>query len=878
MTPGTRFVAYDILTLLGSGGMGEVYRARDTKLNRDVAIKVLLPAVANDPGRLARFSREAQLLASLNHPNIGAIYGLEDGGDVRALVMELVEGPTLADRIAKGPVPLDEALPIAKQIAEALEAAHEQGIIHRDLKPANIKVRGDGTVKVLDFGLAKAVDPINGSGANATISPTLPLHETQAGVILGTAAYMSPEQARGRVADKRADIWAFGVVLFEMLAGQRPFRGDATDTIVALISAEPDWNALPARVAGARPLLARCLAKDPRLRMRDIGEVRLALDAGLNPPSRSPSANSAFTFAIAGGVAAAIIVIAAWSLLRTPRAAIQAPMRVNMDLGTQGVAGQFSTLAISRDGALLAYPVTNSAGQQTLGIRRFVDSTVPTLPGTNDAHDAFFSPDGRWLGFFANGKMKKIPVDGSAVVDLCDAQDGRGASWGGDGYIIAALSVLGGLARIPEDGGAPVPVTQLAPGEVTHRWPQALPGGDTIVFTASAGASMSTPTVQVWSRKGSTAKTLVRDAYFGRVLPTGDLVYVQNGALWGVRFDAARVTVTGSPVRLLGDLSPEGGLDGGQFDFSSTGVFAYRGGMAARREWPVMWLDKSGTMTPLVPQVADYSSPRFSPDGNSLALVTRDGLVIYDIRRDATARLPSVRSNVWTADGKNLLYSAGDRMLAAHPDGSGEPQTLLKTKVFPWTVSRDGKLIVGMELHPTSLLDLWIIPLDSSDSDHLKAGAPQPYLRSNANEGSPAISPDGKWIAYHSNESGRIQVYVEPVSNPRVKVQISSGVGFVPPPPIWSLNGRELFFHDAEGRILVTEYSVHDEKFVPGKPSVWSPTRIRLLGGSLNMGLHPDGRRFAVFPRDEGPAETGVHMTLLLNFFDEFRRRIEAGR
>jgi predicted Ser/Thr protein kinase len=493
MTPGSKLGPYEIVAPIGAGGMGEVYRARDSKLKRDVALKVLPAAFASDPDRMARFRREAELLASLNHPNIATIYGFQDN----ALVMELVEGPTLADRIKDRGIPLEEALKVARQIAEALEYAHDRGIIHRDLKPANVKVTPDGTAKVLDFGLAKAIEDPAPSASPAD-SPTITLAAaTHAGVILGTAAYMSPEQAHGKNADRRADIWSFGALLYEMLTGEQAFKGESvSDTLASVLKLEPDWTPLPANTPAAiRKLLRRCLMKERKQRLQAIGEARIAIEESLSGVAEEPVATvskkrSIVPWAIAGVLALVLLVVAGLQLYNATRPAPLRPlMRVNLvvdDSTPLARAGGGNMLALSPDSARLALTLRGADGKVRLYTRLLNHSQVTPLAGTDDASYPFFSPDGEWIGFFADGKLKKIAVEGGAALTLCDGPGPRGASWGDDGNIVAALTPNGVLSRVHSAGGTPVPVTKLNSGEATHRWPQVLPGSQAILFTAAA--------------------------------------------------------------------------------------------------------------------------------------------------------------------------------------------------------------------------------------------------------------------------------------------------------------------------------------------------------------------------------------------------------
>src|ERR1700680_4277172 len=606
LSPGTLLGPYEILAPLGAGGMGEVYRARDTKLKREVALKVLPAAFANDPDRMARFQREAEMLASLNHPNIAAIYGVED----RALVMELVEGDS-----PKGPLPLDEAWNIASQIAAALEYAHDKGIVHRDLKPANIKITPDGVVKLLDFGLAKAFAnqreaPVS-AGEN---SPTLTMAATEVGMILGTAAYMSPEQAKGKSVDKRADIWAFGVVLYELLTGERLFKGeDVSETLAQVLTKQPGWEKAPAKV---RRLLKDCLEKDPKQRLRDIGDAK-RLFADETRPSESP--RRSIPWIVAAGVLA-VVAVAAFSIAwRATRPVDHPLMRLSVDLGPDAVAGEFTTAAISPDGARLVFPIKSSDGKQVLATRLLNETKPALLSGTDNGRDPFFSPDSQWIGFFADGKMKKISIQGGAPVVLCDAPDARGASWGADGNIIVALKAIGALYRVPAEGGTPQPVSKLE-GVVFHRWPQPLPRSDAILFTLSSSAGgFEDARVGAVSLKTGEIKILVRGGYFGRYLPTGDatghLVYVHEGVLFAVPFDPARLELRGAAAPMLEDLAADPNEGAGQFSFSRTGALVYRTGKLSVQSYPVSWLENSGKTRPLIATPGSYLAPPFSPAG-----------------------------------------------------------------------------------------------------------------------------------------------------------------------------------------------------------------------------------------------------------------------
>jgi serine/threonine-protein kinase len=874
MTPAS-IAHYRIISKLGEGGMGEVWRATDTKLNRDVAIKILPDAFAQDAGRMARFAREAQVLAALNHPGIAVIHGVEE----RALVMELVPGPTLAERIAQGPIPLDEALAIAKQIAEALEYAHERGIVHRDLKPANIKITPESRVKVLDFGLAKAMTG-EVAATDPASSPTLTMRAgaSVAGMILGTAAYMSPEQARGQNVDRRADIWAFGVVMFEMLTGRMLFAGATiSDTLAAVLKTDVDLSEIPEHV---RNVVEKCLRKDARRRWRDIGDVRLALEEGVPATSPVQPQRSVLPWAIAAGLAA--ISVAGWLVVWRATRPVDHPLtRLSVDLGPTAMTGLNLTAAISPDGRRLVFRAREPDGKQQLATRVLDQAHSTLLPGTEGGSDPFFSPDGQWIGFFAGGELKKISLQGGSPVTLCSAYIAQGGGWGEDENIIAAMGAQTLLYRIPATGATRRPFTKLGPGELTHRWPQVLPGGHAVVFTASPSlTAMDNANIEAASLKTGQVKILQQGGYFGRYLPSGHLVYVHQGALFGVKFDVERLEVHSAPVPLVEDVAANPVTGGGQFDFSTTGTFMYAAGKNAAQAWQVVWLDGSGKMQPLVAASGAYIHAHVSPDGQKLAFIEKGDIYIHDLERDTATRLTfSVDANspVWAPDGKHLVFqsiSNGRRISWLRSDGAGDPQVLLETAnpSTPWSLSRLGRLAYH-ERNPETGLDLWTLPLDLTDPDRPKPGKPEPFLRTPHDESVPRFSPDGRWIAYRSNESGNNEIYVRPYPAANGgKWQISTAGGLY---PLWSDNGRELFYETPDYRIMVVDYKVEGASFVFGKPQLWSDKQL-FHAGTMNLDLAPDGKRFAVLAPVEnaGPEKGSVHVVILENFFDELKRRV----
>ena len=880
LSAGAKLGNFEIVELLGRGGMGEVWRARDTRLKRDVAIKVLPAGIACDPDRIARFGnwaqREARAVAALNHPNICTLYDVGPN----YLVMELVEGPTLADRIKKGPIPLEEALAIARQVADGLATAHDRGIVHRDLKPANIKVKPDGTAKVLDFGLAK----ISSAETRAAQESTVTISE--AGAVVGTPAYMAPEQARGEPLDKRADIWAFGCVLYEMLTGKRVFSGEtATDILAAVIAKDPDLTRVPAKI---QRLLRRCLEKDPKRRLRDIGDVWELLEdstAGGAMAGGSHSARGSTAAWAAAAVLAMVAIAAGWVAWRATLRVDHPLTRFSMDLGPEAMTGASTTVAISPDGRRLAFPARGADGRQQLATCLLSGAEPTLLPGTESGFDPFFSPDGQWIGFFGGGYLRKISVHGGAPVSLtsiASTQSGaQGASWGDDGNIVAAMGLMLPLVRVPAEGGATQPLTKLRPGEIAHRWPQVLPGSSAVLFTASVSVSgMDNANIEAVSLKTGQIKILQRGGYFGRYLPGGHLLYVHQGILFGVDFDPERLQVHGTPVPLLEDVEANAATGGGQFDFSATGTFVYVAGKSTAQVWQVGWLDSSGRIQPLLAKPGMYTQPRLSPDGRKLSFIG-DGqdIYIYDLGRDTISRLTftgHANSAVWAPDGKHIAFGSvgSDHSLYwIRSDGAGDPQRLLQSPNYmvPWSFSSDGRRLAYFERIPRTR-GVSTLPLDLTDPDRPKAGAPEPFLRTPTDELGPSFSPNGRWMAYQSNESGHGEIYVRPFPAKREgRWQVSSGGGLA----FWAKNGRELFYEGADNRIMVVDYTINGDSFVPAKARVWSEKQV-FNPGLLNLDLAPDGKRFAVLysPELAGIAKGSVHVTMMLNFFDEVKRRI----
>ena len=884
LSPRARLGPYEIVGSIGAGGMGEVYRGRDTKLDRDVAIKVLPETFVTDPERIARFQREAKTLASLNHPSIGAIYGLEESNGIMALVLELVEGPTLADRIAQGPIPLDEALPIARQIAEALEAAHDHGIVHRDLKPANIKLKSDGSAKVLDFGLAKAVEG-SSMRADLSASPTITSPAmTIGGVILGTAAYMSPEQAKGKAVDRRADIWAFGCVLYEMLTARRAFEGDdVSETLAAVLRAEPDWSALPSGTPPRiRTLLQRCLNRDLKQRLQAIGEARIAIDAPEGDVQRPPARTALWASA---SVVAAVLAAAGW--LRTTAPVGQQPlMRLSVELpgGEDIPAAAGNVLAISPDGMRIAVVAQDETGRRRLSSRRMDAAEFAPLAGTEEAMFPFFSPDGEWIGFFADGKLKKVSAQGGSVATLCDAPEPRGASWGDDGNIIAVLNGRrSGLSRIPPNGGTPTPLPLKGPDQGTNpSTPHVLPGSKAVVFTNLSGSSPDEATIRVLSLETGEQKIVQQPGFFGRYVPSGHLIYVREATLHAAPFDSRTFTATGPSQPVLEDVRLAGLSAAAVLDVSHTGTFVYLVG-SEQRSRGLFSFDGTGKPQPLQPTPAYYVTPRFSPNGTRLAFALGGvpgrqlDIWVKDLGADTMLRLtrtPGANHHpIWTPDGTGLVFESvlgGTQALYwIRSDGSGEPRRITDDNIrrVPYGFSPDGRWLLYAQQTPQGR-ELGIVPFEKNGED-ARLGQPKTLVRSPTLLVGAQFSPDGRWVAYHSNETGINEVYVTRLEGGRSKVPISNGGGRY---PLWSRTTRELFFLDAEGRVMVANYTVAGEALSATKPRRWADLRLPRLPTN-GYDLAPDGKRFVAI-LDAGGTSAPKSVTVLLNFLDELRRRV----
>jgi len=868
LEPGKNLGAYEVLSKLGEGGMGQVWRARDTQLNRDVALKVLPEAFAADGDRLSRFTREAQTLAALNHPNIAAIYGLEKAGDCTALVMELVEGEDLSAHIARGPIPAAEAVLLAKQIAEALEAAHEQGIIHRDLKPANIKVRSDGTVKVLDFGLAKSLGPTGAAEAtpySAANSPTLTARATQLGMILGTAAYMAPEQARGKAVDKRADIWAFGVVLYEMVTGQRAFKGDdITETLASVMKDTPDLSAVPASApARLRTLIGRCLERDVRQRLRDIGEARVVLDRILTGVEGDAVAPSAATHAIVpawrrvGGLMAGALAVAAvtgTAVWLTIGSTVPDAPELRLEIAEPSVAAV--TIAISPDGRRVVFTSTTT---RRLVVRSLADTTLQPLPGTDGATFPFWSPDSQSLGFFADGKLKRIDIAAGTVQTVTNASgSARGGTWNRDDVMLFAPSAASAIFRVSAAGGEPAKLTTLqTPAQADHRAPQFLPDGQHFLFYARGTADGRG--VYVGGLDGSQSPRLI-DADAGAVYTaSGHLLFVRAGTLFGVRFDLDRLALAGDPFPVAEQVIVNPGISMAALSASAAGPIIYVAGVTGSEQ--LAWLDRSGKIAAAVGDPgAGFLSPALSPDGQQLVGGRNTGstwdLYVRDLTRGVERRLTSDSTletyPVWSPDGSRIVFFSAAKGLVMTPVAGAEQETVLQTTpVGPLDWSNDGRFLLYGAESPTTGQDLWARPMAGD-------ATPVPVASSRFNERGGQFSPDGRWVAYTSDESGRSEIFVQPFPGPGTKTQVSTAGGAQ---VRWRRDGKELFYVALDAQLMAVPMQLPSSgaNLTVGRP-------VPLFAARIGAPLHAvslDGQQFLMMT---GPEVEVPPISIILNW------------
>jgi len=898
LASGTKLGPYEITGAIGAGGMGEVYRARDTRLDRTVAIKVLPAHLAETPEAKQRFEREARAVSALNHPHICTLYDVGSQDGTEFLVMEYLEGETLAARLEKGALPLELALKTGIEIADALEKAHRQGIIHRDLKPGNIMMTKSGA-KLLDFGLAKAIDTTPVSGL--TVAETGPVKReptTETGSLFGTYQYMAPEIIEGLDADARSDIFSFGAVLYEMASGKRAFDGKTQASVLAAILAmepQPISALMPASPASLDRVVKLCLAKDRDERWQSAHDVKLELQwiaeggpqAGLpsaTPPPYKGGQRPAFWIAAIATLIA--IALAIGILTRTPKP--QQPIQVSADLGAD-VALSIATFGpnavISPDGTKLAFSAEGADKRRRLYIRSLDQLQATALAGAEDAVNPFFSPDGQWIAFFAQGKLKKISVQGGSPAAICDSRTLNGGSWGDDGNIVLASRAGTGLSKVSAGGGTPAPLTTLdtQKGETSHRWPQVLPGSNAVIFTVETTNTNTFDDADIAAYSSSTGKTktILHGGFHGIYLPSGYLVYMHNGTLYGVPFDAKGLEVTGQATAVVDNVVANPNTGTAQFSISENGVMVYVAGSAVDRSVSIYWMDADGKFAPLREPAGNYGNLALSPDGKRLAMDIREpkrtDIWVYELDRDTLTRLTFAGDGnsrpVWTPDGQRIVYSALEKNVAPNiwwirADGGGDAQRLSQAKdsvQIPGSWSPDGKILAFSQRNPNTGMDIMTMRVDGSEKTGWKAEEPKPFLNTNFSEVDPVFSPDGHWIAYLSNESGTNEIYVRPFPGPGGKWQISTGGGSQ---PAWGKNGKELFYLAAtRDKIMSVAYTAVGDAFHAEKPQQWSPGTILDRG---QFALSANGKRIAV----EVPPINKVEF--IFNFFDEVRNKVSA--
>jgi serine/threonine protein kinase/Tol biopolymer transport system component len=865
---GARLGVYEIVELIGTGGMGEVYRARDVRLNRDVALKTLPALFASDPDRRARFEREAQVLASLNHSNIGAIYGFEESNGVHALVLELVDGPTLADRVAQGPISPDEALPIAKQIAEALETAHERGIVHRDLKPANIKLRRDATVKVLDFGLAKAFTNESETSQSAQVATITSPALTRLGIILGTAAYMSPEQARGKPADKRTDIWAFGCVLYEMLTGKRAFEGnEVSDTLASILKSDPEWKALPAATpVMMRRVLRRCLEKDPRRRFHDIADVRLELEdsVALEPTSSPASASTRpARERAAWGVAAlslvSLIGFASYVALKpapgkeVTRFQVYPPPDTVLGSGPIGLFGVSGATSgnISPDGTRLVFVATDRSGKTLLWMRSLDSFNALPLTGSDRGALPFWSPDARSIAFFVGSQLKRIDAGGGTPRKICDiiGDVGRGGTWGSGGDILFSSGASPRLYRVPAEGGTAVPLAGHTEKNVAIEafWPYFLPDGRTFLYWARNSGDGPTVYVASLATAGAPRKLLVSESN-AAYDPSGFLLFTRAGVLLRQRFDLPRLELgEDPPLPVAEQIARNTAVGLAAFSVSTTGVLAFQPNSDLTTQFA--WFDRKGNLLEKIGRPGSYRYPALSPDGKRLAyLNVNDGnLWILDMTRQTPSKFTTgpgfEASPVWSLGGGTILYrttlgnGVPGGIFEKSATGAGEEKLFYNAAVNgPSQISPDGKwLLFFANPAGESVQDIFVLPMSGEKK-------PQAIVQSPFGDVEPQFSPDGRFVAWASSATGGYEVYVQPFPATRDRWQVSNNGGRQ---PMWRKDGKELFFVSEDRKFYSVEVRP-GATFDYDAPKFLFEMRADVFNARNSYIPGPDGQRFLV--------------------------------
>jgi len=896
--PGTVIGPYEIIGWIGAGGMGEVYRARDPRLGREVAIKVIGEAFAADAGRVQRFEQEARAAGRLNHPNVLAVYdaGVSDGRPY--IVSELLEGESLRDRLRTGPLPPRKVLDYARQIAEGLAAAHDKSIVHRDLKPDNIFITNDGRIKILDFGLAKLVQP-DDAATRTRID-----HETEPGTVLGTAGYMAPEQVRGEIVDARADLFSFGTILHEMLTGRSPFaRQTPVETMAAILNEEPGSVAATAGPAIDRIVL-RCLEKSRESRFQSARDLAFGLEfvsgSSLVSGSGFTAPRAALSRSWVLPVAAAVVVIVAAIMLmpmlrRTPPES-GVPMRMSIDLGSGGmlprIGTQFGDLtALSADGSSIVF-VAQGKGEnapEMLFVRSLGELDARSLPGTERAAQPFFSPDGRWVAFFAESELRKVPIAGGPVQRLAEVRDPRGGWWGSDGNIVYAPDRVSGatLWRVPGDGGSPQQLTTLEAGSRVHLFPQVLPGARAVVYTSSATpGAYNDSNIVVQPLPSGAPKVIQTGGFHGRITASGHLLFMHDGTLLAAPIDLDRFEVLREPVPIVPGVRGNTLTGGAQFTVSDNGSLAYIPGPSVGGDTPMQLVDRRGSTTAVKERFGNWLDIRFSPDGARVAMGIRGrtgDIWTYDLARESSTRITTDASvhikPVWSADGRRILFgsSAGSQPMKIEwkpSDGSGTTTTLLAgpRNYVPSAFHPGGHLLAFEEYDNESNIDLKLLPIDGSEAEGWKPGAPRPLVQGPLNDYDAAFSPDGNWIAFVAADAGHPEIYVMPFPQLNRRLQVSNGFGRA---PAWSHESNEIVYVGAASELLAVRYTIRNGVFQAEKPALWSDARIAFRGAARMFDLHPDGNRamVALVPAPRSPDTAQLDkMVLVLNFFEELRR------
>ena len=889
---GTHIGPYEIVGWLGAGGMGEVYRARDARLGREVAIKLLPEAFATDASRLHRFAQEARAAGQLNHPNILVVYDIGTHAGAPYIVSELLEGESLGRVLEGGAQSARKAIDYARQAAEGLAAAHEGGIVHRDVKPDNLFITNDGRVKILDFGIAKLTQPRDDAAPHTGVRT-----ETADGMVVGTVGYMSPEQVRGEAVDARSDIFNVGAILYEMLTGHRAFARETTvETMAAILKEDPENRLSTTGFPALERIVARCLEKAREARFQSARDLAFALEclSGTTATAASGPAitrpirlwRRALPWGLAGtlGVALTLVLV-----FRPPSPAVpaSAPVVLSAELGGVSLSNSINevfghSMSISPQGDVVVFVAEKSTGDSyQLYVLRLNQLQAAPLAGTDGAASPFFSPDGLWIGFFAGGVLKKIAVTGGAAVQLADASASpRGGAWSEDGMIVFSPRQTAGtrLLRVSAAGGKAEPLGSFLEGEVIQAWPQVLPGGKGVLYTGgSVPGGYNDANLMVQPLPGGAPKVIYRGGYHGRYLPSGHLVYIHDGTLFAAPFDLDRLKVTGQSEPALEGVMSNVTTGGAQFAVSANGTLLYRPRPRTRAAVQLNWMDREGNTTPLPIAPANVLNLAFARDGR-LAMEIRDGPSDIWIYGDKLRRLTSdpVRAirPAWTVDGRRIVFASarGDKSTLnlwwQRADGAGDAQRLTNSKNLqqPGSWHSSGDYLAFEEQNPKTSFDLMILPMNGEDASGWRPGEPTVFLNSPAVEVDPAFSPDGRWLAYSSNESGRMEVYARPFPGPGRPSKISTDGGVM---PIWSRTKREIFYgHGLDGQIMVAPYAVEGDSLRAEKPSLWSEGRYQFRGPNRMFDLHPDGERFALAP---AAPSAGDHVTFVFNFFEKLR-------